>query len=275
MATITISKEEFEDILSVATSATMQVYDKCKPAIDYITQSTITDYLGDAITDDVLNDNPVLLETIKRFICYCAFRYVLPQLDLVLTPTGFGVVANNTTSPASKQRVDALDNQLWRCEWRTEGRLLHQLSRIDGWGSQSQASDKLFYPFYELEELEQRLGRDAESIEWNTLVEKAYEVKQRLYGLISRSQYDDIMTRVRCYSADNTVYNDAVKQIKDIIFLRSMNSPAEHDAWFYLMDFIDGNLDTFPIYADSQEYKANHYERYQNTKDSAAFIFAG
>lgn len=44
----------------------------------------------------------------SKAIAYHAYALSIPALDLVLTPTGFGVVNNNNTAPASKDRVDRL-----------------------------------------------------------------------------------------------------------------------------------------------------------------------
>lgn len=48
----------------------------------------------------------------QAFVCYCAAFTAVPQLDLVFTPNGFGVVSNQHVAPASRDRVDALLHSL-------------------------------------------------------------------------------------------------------------------------------------------------------------------
>lgn len=54
----------------------------------------------------------VIEEKLKVAICSRAAYNAMPHLDLVLTPTGFGIVSNQNTAPASKERVGALREQL-------------------------------------------------------------------------------------------------------------------------------------------------------------------
>ena len=37
-----------------------------------------------------------------------AMRHAVPQLDLILTPNGFGIVSNQNVIPASKERIERL-----------------------------------------------------------------------------------------------------------------------------------------------------------------------
>lgn len=51
---------------------------------------------------------PEHIELATKAIAYHAYALAIPSLDLVLTPTGFGVVNNDNTVPASKDRVASL-----------------------------------------------------------------------------------------------------------------------------------------------------------------------
>ena len=46
---------------------------------------------------------------LARSIVACeAFRMAVPSLNVILTANGFGIVSNNTTAPASKERTESL-----------------------------------------------------------------------------------------------------------------------------------------------------------------------
>lgn len=54
------------------------------------------------------NDDSRLLKLCQRVIAIEAFLTSIPEMDLVLTDSGFGVVSNQDIAPASKERVQAL-----------------------------------------------------------------------------------------------------------------------------------------------------------------------
>lgn len=108
---ITIYKEDFERALPVGVSAHDEVFESVMPAIDSTLDRYCSNMLGEAgiklVTET--DDDSALKFYFKKLVCIDAFLSVLRQLDLVLTPTGFGIVSNDNVSPASKQRVDALE----------------------------------------------------------------------------------------------------------------------------------------------------------------------
>ena len=104
---LTITQSEFESVLYVATSKHMEVFNSVEPYTEKAKIECVDYFFGGTETDDGRT-----ITCAKDYICLDAFLNVFRQLDLVLTPTGFGVVANSTTSPASRQRVDALELQL-------------------------------------------------------------------------------------------------------------------------------------------------------------------
>lgn len=106
---------------------------KLEPWIQSAKDWLETEYIG---PDDFLNmaDNARAI----RIVVLKAFVYAIPSLDLVVTPTGFGVISTDSVAPASKERIERLleslrnkidgelDLLLEFChkypEWRTSGR---------------------------------------------------------------------------------------------------------------------------------------------------------
>lgn len=80
---------------------------KLAPWIESAKDWLESEYLG---TDDYLSegDNYRAL----RIIVWKAFSDAVPSLDIVITPTGFGVVNTETIAPASKERIERLQNSL-------------------------------------------------------------------------------------------------------------------------------------------------------------------
>lgn len=133
---LTITKEEFESVLYVATSKHMEVFESVQPHIENATEDCIEEFFGSFSTD-----NAKVIKCAKDYICVDAFLLVFRQLDLVLTPTGFGVVSNQTTSPASKQRVDALETQLRLIREKVKARLINRLTSTEDWAKRRRLKD--------------------------------------------------------------------------------------------------------------------------------------
>ena len=137
---ITITKSDFEQALPVGAAANDSVYESVKPAIERqlsFSKDVLLGVAGMAYLEEKGEDSP-LLKWYKQLVCLSAFLSVLRQLDLVLTPTGFGVVSNDNLAPASKQRVDALEGALRTQYWKTLAMTLNGL-RSENWGATDQA----------------------------------------------------------------------------------------------------------------------------------------
>lgn len=276
---ITISKEEFEQILNVATSSQMQVYEKVEPVINEALSRCEWELLGDvgaSALDAAAAAGSRLVATARRYVCMDALLSVLRQLDLVLTPTGFGVVANNTTAPASRERVDALRDELWLSRERSRGELLTLLCSVEGWGTTRQAKRQVRTVFWDIRLLESYANRATTQQEWAEMTTTAALVDTDLRRLLGNAQMDEIMEAVRTGKTEtSTPYADVVLLMQAITFLRAWHSPAERERVRRLLETVEYNAETFATYMNSNEYKVNHYERFQNRQDSPGFCFVG
>ena len=151
--TMEITKTEFENIVSVATSSHVEVYEKVEPQFVPTLDECKAGVLGDVGTSAIEGEgNEKLKNAVKKWVALQAFLSVFRQLDLVLTPTGFGVVSTQQMAPASKQRVDALIGHLRDSILIARGQLLAELCHVSGWGTTTQALeniDNLFFDFAE------------------------------------------------------------------------------------------------------------------------------
>lgn len=79
-----------------------------------------------------------LLHIALAVIVHEAMRRAIPELDLVLTPNGFGIVSNNTIAPASKERVERLIAQSVENRDLAIEAMLRRLIRLDIWKNSEQ-----------------------------------------------------------------------------------------------------------------------------------------
>jgi len=102
------------------------------------------DILGTALyttlnADQVANADAVAI--CRRVISLAAYYEVIPFLDLVHTPTGFGVVSNNNVAPASKDRVAALREQVANRRDKETEALMEYLELTTTYHTEWKASD--------------------------------------------------------------------------------------------------------------------------------------
>ncbi len=123
--TITIDQTKFEAAVPAMRNATNEVF------------TTITGYIEEAKAEvleligtlTIEEETEELRSRATRLVCLMAAHRAMPHLDLVLTPTGFGVVSNQNVAPASRERVAALAERLRRDKSTERDLLLFALLR--------------------------------------------------------------------------------------------------------------------------------------------------
>ena len=268
-----ITKVEFESFVSVATSAHMEVYEKVEPQFESTYDECKADVLGDVGTSAAEGGEHKQLEwAVKRWVALQAFLAVFRQLDLVLTPTGFGVVSTQQMAPASKQRVDALIGHLRDGMLRAEGQLLQELCRVKGWGKTEQAKEKIDTLFFDFRMLQKMQGPAASHLDWQAAQRLISQADEMLRLKLSNQYMDALLEHVRC----GTVTVDDRPVIFQCRHIMNLWTCGDQDAvrlkMRRLLNILDADLEKYSIYAE-HGYPVNHHETFQNTHDAPAYIF--
>lgn len=100
-----ITLDTFNATLPAFRTPGPEVYDKLHPFIDE--QLAHWQQLI-----DTTQASDTLQEKIEKAAIHRAAYIAIPHLDLILTPTGFGIVSNQSTAPASRERVQSLRESL-------------------------------------------------------------------------------------------------------------------------------------------------------------------
>ena len=268
-----ITKQEFEKILSVATSSQMEVYEKVEPQFMAAYDECKADVLGDVGTSAAEDGQHGQLEKdVKRWVALQAFLAVFRQLDLVLTPTGFGVVSTQQMKPASKQRVDALIGHIRDSALRAHGQLLASLCRVSGWGETEQAQENIDTLFFDFRLLQKMQGPAASHLDWQAAQHNIAEADEMLRRKLSTQYMDHLLNAVRCgtVTADD---NPVIFQCRHIINLWiAGDQEAVKLKMRRLLNMLDADLGKYSIYA-KHGYPVNHHENFKNTQDAPAYIF--
>lgn len=266
---LTITQSEFESVLYVATSKHMEVFESVKPYIEDAKIECIDYFFGNTVTD-----NERTIKLAKDYTCLDAFLNVFRQLDLVLTPTGFGVVANNTTSPASRQRVDALELQLKVSREKAKGKLIDSLTKVEGWGKTAAAQRCIRTVFYSINIYEWYSTKPVSLENWQAAQLDIMEADMKLRKKISSAQMDKVLESVRDGSVNND-YSALLVRLQEFISFYIDKSPMIGEKLNTIILLMEKDPSHYKEYMESNAYKINHNEPFENQKDSPAYFFIG
>ena len=277
----TITKSEFERVLPVGMSSNDNVFEMVLPEVENQLSIFNAGLFGDvgAKMIEAVGTDGILYYNYIRMVVSAAFVAVMRQLDLVLTPTGFGVVSNDNVSPASKQRVDALEGQLRKSEYVSRAIVL-MLLRSEEWGETQQAVANIPYMFDEYDFFViQRNRMSGDVDEWLKIQQLIRDADRHLRMKISDSQMDVLMSAYRKSGDYMSDYQSIISYIKDFHYDWCFGSQT--DAMGYPLRKIISTMENpdaaelYGNYLKSEAYKLNHHETIKNTKDSSAFFFNG
>lgn len=132
------------------------LFDKIAPHLEVAEAWLTTTFLSEAVLTELLsvsdNANNKLLHYARMAVVAETMLHAVPQLDLVLTPNGFGVVSNTNIAPASKERVERLLLSLEKMRDDTLSILLPLLANTEAWATSDpcQYFMQTLYPWLDL-----------------------------------------------------------------------------------------------------------------------------
>ena len=271
---IQISKDDFEQSILAATSSHSEVFESVEPHFKESYLRLSQQILGE-VGEEALETSDDLREAVIKAVCLDAFLSVVRHLDLVLTPTGFGVVANNEVTPASAARVEALIEQCRIALIVAQDTVMALLTDVPGWGSTLQAQQGIQTVLWSLEGY-CYLTRQTSmtSKDWMAKLTAMQEADATLRKLVSDEQMDDIMCLVRGVREGNEFEGSLRLMLsRCLIMLANDMLSAYSNERARLLRYFDAHLDQFPLYANSSAYKANNFKEFKNEKSKPAFVF--
>ena len=264
-----IDKKIFESVALSATSATAHVFDMLQPHLEVTEQNLKSELFGSFDYTSVVG-----LESIAiRLVCLRTYYEQIPHLDLVLTPTGFGVVSNENVVPASADRVKELRKQVKAAyDDAYDDAILAMLGtdwvksvsgRIHTNSLYNTAHDLRSYaccPYAHRSDLLERLVQIAEAEEY-------------IRRMISSEFFDALLEGVRTKELSIT-YSMLVHELKLAVagWLHG-NTNVLRMKLANIVNEMEKHIDDYPDYKNSEAYKVKHFERYQNGKDDTTYFF--
>lgn len=218
-------------------------------------------------------DEPRKIEdAFRRFICLQSLWLAVPHLDLVLTPTGFGVVSSDSLAPASAERVKSLKTALARDAALAFDDLFDMLSVVPAWNTSEKARRFVWTLFPKVQDVADITGEPVSLMTLPVWMADINGAERDLAGKLSPELLRHLRDGVRCASL-----SDAEARLVGMIkgYVRAFLKHEAHGMDFELLKVVEGDIAEFPAYAESATYKANHFERYENRKNDPCFFFGG
>ena len=274
---LVITKTDFEKAVPAALEPSGSIFEVMEDAINNEVANIESQVLGDIGAQAVEEGTDiVMVQTVKRLACVRAFMNEMRSLDLVLTPTGFGVVSTNDTAPASKQRVDALDGQLRRNERLLLGTLLDRLFRVSGWNQQPQRQLAVQTLFFCIQQLEQFAGINHPKPEdWDTNYPTVMAADAFLRKHLGNAYMDELIDQLTSHSLSSQNIHIVILCQQYIGACIAQNLRLKEETYMRMINRMEADLSQYPTYADGEGYRLNHFKPYENHAEDSAFHFVG
>lgn len=272
---IIIERTDFERAVPAFRSPTPEVWNKVQRYVAGCTanwQALIT-------TDATLPDH--VAASLVTAICLRAAYDAVPQMDLVLTPTGFGIVSNQNTAPASRERVDALRLQMRRDACQLEDGVLSYLAAHNLMTMlRSRAGSLLWTPtLCTLYGIRTPEGREVLREEFDAMATTLHAASARVVDVISPELYAALVKRQYAADADLTpdttpaAYAEALAMARRLMAAHVMQGPGIATHTRHIINFIEAHADHLDEYRLSPTYQARHTTQYENKQTDPSFFF--
>lgn len=269
MDNLTIDKATFESAVPAFKSAGTEVFNKVQHALAAVTSEWEAIITTDAQLTEAAQHH------LATAICLRAAHQAVPQMDLVLTPTGFGIVSNQNTAPASRERVTALSEQLRHDACRMEDAVLAYLAHHDLMTMRrSRVSSLLWTPtLCTLYGIRTTAGGEIMREEFDAIQTQLHAASARVVDVISPELYAELVKyQYAAPGQDDELLEGITIKARQFMAAHVMQRP-DHAITRQLINAIEANADKLPEYQQSATYQARHTPRYENKQDDASFFF--
>lgn len=270
MTKLNITQEIFERHCSSATNADNAVFDAITTELE-VAEQYVADYLGLA-NYCCIPDHIMFL--VERAVCLYAYLIAIPHLDLVLTPTGFGVVSTSNVVPASADRVNRLQTAVKAAYEDCIDGILELLRYESSWNN-SDTAVQLFSSFFWNGKQLRKCGHpNAHRSDLDGMFPVIGLSEASLRDCIGDEVVNELLAAIRTATATS-------KQQQLIRLIEHYISADIGEALYYeterlrgsIVRFLLNNIADFPTFENSSAYKAIKSETYENKKDDSCFFF--
>lgn len=261
--------------IAVTVKGETPLIDKLDPFLNAAEQWAADTFLSSVMLAEISSryETDSLRATTTQVIVNEAFRRALPQLDVILTPNGFGIVSNANIAPASKERIERLISSLLNNRDTAIYQLLTLLCKQQGWLATEQAEffrGTMFPTLKHSQCLQEYLETHEKLIPIEEHIAEQYLSMELLSTL--RAQVQSCQ-----FSTDKHKHICRVLQAVEVDCLSNATSttlsPQEHRTLTQIVELIRSNPEDFPEWHASATAQLYTPQVFENKKDSKAFWF--
>lgn len=238
-------------------------------ALETAQDSLVTEILGvdlEARLEEQREEDAKLLKLCKRIISRQAFLSSIPELDLILTDSGFAVVNNEQMTMASKDRVQALTISLrQKLDEGKDALILYLLKtpEYESWRGTEEfdrLSDGLIMTFGEFKDAAVLNNASAAAYpkSWSDFYDLNSALNVALMtdvaSYISKDYASEILEKIRDKEIFLPSEKKALKLIKTAVCAYALaDTKTGLDQTLAAVAVMKANIDDFPAYRDSKE----------------------
>lgn len=271
------TKEKFESSIATAMDATSEIYDSMTAYLRNAEQWVKSSILGTFLYDKVDSLEEDIITQLGLVVSLRAFIEAIPFIDLVLTPTGFGVVSNTNLAPASKDRVERLQQQSQNVLDDAVDSLIFSLNASK---SRSEWVKGEAFPgltdslIWRAEELRLYAGRPF--AHRSTLLELRPQISACEFFIstyISKEYLSELIGKLRenkLSAEDRSIFVHLWRVMG--LYLQGLKKSATQQLYDFV-NVMEKNPESFQTYIGSQAYKLKHTPVYENKKEDSSYFW--
>ena len=284
MLDLTITQEDFEFVIPVFQSPTPHLFERMAHEIEVATEEV------HALVSDTADGSNAEADVTRHaiaYICCVSARRILPQLDLVLTETGFGVVGNGNIVPASQARVSALNDSLRQKASQAWDNLLLTLLCTpwrDSDAAVGHVSSLVWLPTlcrrYGITASKEgdRLGVPVYDEEFDALRSSLAIAEAKVATMISPELYDYLVEQERTSQEAHTtavaLLIERSRRLIGALMKEDTHPRSVAPLSKRLLETVEQYREELPQYTSSRTYEARQMPSYENKKEDAIFFFS-
>ena len=268
-----ITRDDFEHHVPVAQSKNDGIFEACASFIESEGIDFCENVLGD-VGMEALDGSVGLRSSAIGAVCNRGFVLAMRQLDVVLTNTGFGVVSTQDLTPASQQRVQAVEDSVRLNILRTTRNAIMFLRRCPDWADTEPAQINIPHICWNYREMLSRAGMEETYNNWISAQPAINEAISKIKDNISPEMMSVLVDTERRFQPLNVW----TRLLKDNILRTVAFNMSGFDGTYEVgvretVRLLEENLDNFPEYRNSSTYETRHYKGYENRQDSKVYFF--
>lgn len=270
------------------TAITQPMFERCVPAfrdadvrIFEAVQPVILKWQDVSHNDlGIVPDDETTEQMLTQYVCAAAAYDAVPQMDLALTENGFAVVSNQNYAPASRDRVQALREELRAMKSDAYDRLrLHLLTLSPD--STPRACAPLRATLLGCPMLLRRYGvtmnegRTVYEKEYRALLPRIYEAQHAAARITGEEMMEWLVAHQDEYAAVHPENARNVLREKVCRFMAAhiMQHKGAAALARQIQAFLNERAADLPEYANSQKYMADMFKPYENEKNDSCYFF--